>query len=140
MAKRQPKRDSKGRLLPGEYPAGAGRPKGRAKPRSKLRDTLRKLQEMEQGALDNIKDSIDKKDIDKETVATSKWLITTIVSVNRAASADEQVALTTRIHEDEKQFRERELQLKKEGTNDNVIPMRFSTKMLEDEDEEEDDE
>lgn len=127
----------------GESPNPNGRPKGvRGKPVSKLRSTLRKLQEMEADALNNIKESISRKAVDKEAIATSKWLISTIVSVNRAASADETVMLTSRIHDDELKMREEELaqasEEKKEGTTGNVI--RFSTKMPVPSDDEDEDE
>lgn len=68
-----------------------GRPKGaKSGPRSKLRKTLDKLREIEDKALENIKDSVEGKEVDKEVLATSKFVVTTIVTVNRAAVADEE--------------------------------------------------
>ena len=102
-----------------------GRPKGTGKPISHLRRTLTKLRAMEEQALKNIEDSIKKKDIDKEALATSKWLITTMVTLNRAATADEQLTFNMRVYREEKE------ESKAEGTTGNVV--RFRTKMVEDE-------
>jgi|SRR5690625_3466016 len=114
---------------------GRGAPAGLPRrPRSQLRSTLRELQSNEEQALKVIKDSILGKEVDRESLNTSKWLITTIVTVNRAATADEQFSFNLRVHRDElRREEEREAKEKKEGTTGNVIP--FSTRMVEYEDE-----
>lgn len=120
-------------------PNTSGNPKGlpkgtRTKPKSKLRTTLAALQAMEEDALKNIKENIKRKDVDKEVLATSKWLISSIISVNRAAAADEANILAARVHSDEMKIRAEE---KREATNGNVIRARFSTYMDNDDEEEE---
>lgn len=106
-----------------------GRPKGRRnKPISKLRTTLNKLRELEQQALDNIADSVGKKNIDKEVIATSKWVITTIVAVNKAANAEEALLQSIREYNDIQENLEQEQELKREGSTNNVV--RFTTKLV----------
>lgn len=104
--------------------------------KSKIRVTLEALQKLEPDALKNIETSIKRKDIDKEALATAKWLITTMVTLNRAAIADEQLSWNQKMFFQEQQARELE---RREGTTGNVI--RFSTKMIESSfDDSEDDE
>lgn len=67
-----------------------GRPKGTGRPVSKLRKTQRKLQELEEKALENIKKSVEGGIIDKEILSSSKWVITAILSISKAALAEEQ--------------------------------------------------
>lgn len=68
-----------------------GRPKGTGgKPVSRLRRTLRKLQELEDKSLENIKKSVDGDNIEKEVLASSKWVIGALVTVSKAATAEEQ--------------------------------------------------
>jgi formyltetrahydrofolate synthetase len=105
-----------------------GRPKGRGKPVSRLRSTLSKLRELEQQALDNIADSVGKKNIDKEVIATSKWVITTIVAVNKAANAEEALLQSIREYNDMQENLEQEQELKREGSTNNVV--RFTTKLV----------
>lgn len=71
---------------------GAGRPKGSTQKvkSSKLRKTLNKLREIEDKALQNIKDSVEGKEVDREVLATSKYVVSTIVVLNKAAVAEEQ--------------------------------------------------
>lgn len=61
--------------------------------KSKLRNTAEKLRELEPTALENIKNSVEGKEVDQKMLDTSKWIITSIVSVDRAASGEE-AALT----------------------------------------------
>lgn len=58
--------------------------------KSQLRKTLDKLRELEPYALDNIEKSVKCEDIDKEALATSRWLIQQLQSVAKSASAEEQ--------------------------------------------------
>lgn len=71
---------------------GAGRPKGstqKAKS-SKLRKTLNKLRSIEDKALENIEKSVKGEVISSEVLATSKWVVTSIVTVQKACVAEEQ--------------------------------------------------
>lgn len=66
--------------------------KGNSKVRiqkSKLRATAEKLRELEPTALENIKNSVEGKEVDQKMLDTSKWIISSIVSVDRAASGEE---------------------------------------------------
>lgn len=66
------------------------KPKGvKGKPISKLRATISKLRELEPKALENIRMSIEGEDVDKESLATSKWLVSTVVSTVKAALSEE---------------------------------------------------
>lgn len=70
-------------------PNKGGRPKGTGKPISKLRSTIAKLRELEPDALLNIKKSIEGQEVDANSLATSKWLVTTVVSTVKAALSEE---------------------------------------------------
>ena len=105
--------------------AGKGRPRGSGTPVTRLRKTLTKLNDMEDSALRNIQDSVEGKEVDKEVLATSKWVVTTAVAIARAAAQEENNRFQKKVYEDEKRERA-------EGTTGNVI--RFRTTMVEDED------
>lgn len=102
-----------------------GRPKGaRNKPRSKLEVLLTDLLKNRDKALENIRKSIEGKEgVDKTSLDTSKWLINTIVTVNRAAVADVGQQLAN-LDDDEKEKSSQE-------DEDNKVGMRgtFSTTM-----------
>lgn len=67
-----------------------GRPRGTGKPVSKLRSTLARLREIEPMALENIKKSVEgDTDIDKEVLANSRWVVSTSVTVLKAAMQEE---------------------------------------------------
>lgn len=74
---------------PGQSGNKGGRPKGTGKPISKLRSTIAKLRELEPDALLNIKKSIEGQEVDANSLATSKWLVTTVVSTVKAALSEE---------------------------------------------------
>lgn len=57
--------------------------------KSKLRKTLDKLYALESTAMDNIKDSVEGREVDKERLASSKWVVTNIMAVSKAAVQDE---------------------------------------------------
>lgn len=70
--------------------------KGNSKVRitkSKLRATAEKLREIEPKALENIKNSVEGVEVDAKQLSTSQWVITSIISLDRAASGEE-AALT----------------------------------------------
>lgn len=115
-------------------PNKGGRPAGRkdSMPRSRtkegsIRKTLISLQEMESLAIENIRSSLQQEEIDKEVVQTSKWLLTTIVSMNRAAIAEDSLMFEERVYKNEQ---------KKEDSN----IVRFSPKLIKYDTEEDDEE
>lgn len=57
--------------------------------KSKLRETAAKLREIEPKALQNIKDSVEGKEVDSKQLSTSQWVISSIISLDRAASSEE---------------------------------------------------
>lgn len=57
--------------------------------KSKLRDTASKLREIEPTALENIKNSVEGKDVEGKMLDTSKWVITSIIALDRAAASEE---------------------------------------------------
>ena len=57
--------------------------------KSKLRKTLDKLYALEGKAMENIKASVDGREVDKEMLSTSKWVVTNIMTVTKAAAQDE---------------------------------------------------
>ena len=73
----------------------AGRPKETPEQKaaklkqSKLRKTEKALLTLNPAALENIRKSVEGEDIDKEVVNTSKWVVTTTVTVSKAAMVEE---------------------------------------------------
>jgi len=65
--------------------------------KSKLRDTAAKLREIEPKALENIKDSVEGRDVDAKQLSTSQWVITSIISLDRAASQEESTLTKLRL-------------------------------------------
>jgi hypothetical protein len=61
--------------------------------KSKLRDTAAKLRELESKCLENIKNSVEGKEVEPKQLDSSKWVINSIISLDRAASQEE-AALT----------------------------------------------
>lgn len=79
-----------------------GRPAGaRNKIRSPLRKTQREIEKFEVKALENIKRSVDGETVDKEVLATSKWVVNTKITISRAATAEEQLEHGIRQSEEE---------------------------------------
>ena len=74
-----------------------GNTKGKRVRKSPLRKTLAKLQALEGKALENIKASVDGETIDKSMVDTSKWIVTNLMNLTKAASADEDTINGTRL-------------------------------------------
>lgn len=70
--------------------------KGNSKVRiqkSKLRATAEKLRELESKCLENIKNSVEGKEVEPKQLDSSKWVINSLISLDRAASQEE-AALT----------------------------------------------
>lgn len=61
--------------------------------KSKLRETAAKLREIEPTALENIKNSVEGKDVESKQLSTSQWVISSIIALDRA-SAQEEASLT----------------------------------------------
>lgn len=57
--------------------------------KSKLRATAEKLREIEPTALENIKNSVEGKDVEAKMLSTSQWVITSIIALDRAAAGEE---------------------------------------------------
>lgn len=70
-------------------PNPAGRPRKSGKPVSSLRKTLSKLKALETKSLENIEKSVNGEEVDKECLASSKWVINSVVSVQKACVAEE---------------------------------------------------
>lgn len=61
--------------------------------KSKLRATAEKLRELESKCLENIKNSVEGKEVEPKQLDSSKWVINSLISLDRAASQEE-AALT----------------------------------------------
>ena len=70
-------------------PNPAGRPRKSGKPVSSLRKTLSKLKSLETRSLENVEKSVNGEEVDKECLASSKWVCQQIVSVQKACVAEE---------------------------------------------------
>jgi len=57
--------------------------------KSKLRDTAAKLRELESKCLENIKNSVEGKEVEPKQLDSSKWVINSLISLDRAASQEE---------------------------------------------------
>ena len=101
-----------------------GRPKGSGRPVSKLRTMLRKLSEMSDSALQNIKDSVEGKDIDKSVLDSSKYIINTISSLTKSCLQEEQFRYEVKKDNEEKE------EAKATGTHGAPVKPRFSTKII----------
>lgn len=66
-----------------------GAPAGKRIQKSKLRKLEDELMRMQPKALENIEKSINGEQVDSEMLGSSKWLITSLVTVNKAASTEE---------------------------------------------------
>jgi len=84
---------------------GAGRPpgSGNKSKASSLRKTLKKLKSFEEKAIQNIEDSVNGKEVDKEQLASSKWLVTSVVTVQKACLAEEQFKESLNDEDEEKE-------------------------------------
>lgn len=76
---------------PNKYGRGGNpdKPKTKSKPVSTLRKTLSKLRNLEVKSLENVEKSVNGEAVDKESLASSKWVISTIVTVQRACVSEE---------------------------------------------------
>ena len=92
--------------------------------RSKLRKTLEKLHDLEPKAMENIKKSVDGDEIDKEMLASSKWVVNSLVTMTKAASQDEAELNGLRWKADamEKEEEEKEKDSEEEITSARFVP------------------
>lgn len=76
--------------------------------KSKLRKTLEKLYALEGKAMENVKASVEGQTIDKSMLDTSKWVISNIMNVTKAAAQDEAEINGLRLKMDEAEVAEEE--------------------------------
>lgn len=57
--------------------------------KSKLRATAERLREIEPTALENIKKSVEGTKVDQQQLDSSKWIVSSIIALDRAASQEE---------------------------------------------------
>lgn len=76
--------------------------------KSPLRKTLAKLQELEPHALALIEKSVKEQEVDREALTTSKWLVTNLMSLTKAAIAEEDVINGLRLELDKAEQEEDE--------------------------------
>jgi hypothetical protein len=79
------------------HAAENGNTRGRRVKKSKLRKTEEALRKLEPKSLENIELSVNGEDVDKEALASSKWVITNIMAVGKAAAAEEELINGTRL-------------------------------------------
>jgi len=96
--------------------------------KSKLRKTLEQLQSLEPQCLINIEKSVNEQEVDKEALSTSKWVINTIVTVTRAATAEE--SEITKLRWEGDRLGEEEEQTAKESEEEETPKTRFSLHVL----------
>ena len=104
-----------------------GRPRGKSGPISRLRGTLNKLKGLEADAIQVISDALEGLEVDKAQLDTAKWVINSLPNYTRAALAEESYKLEV--------ARENDAENKKTGTDD--APVRFTMKMIENDDSDE---
>lgn len=88
--------------------ADSGNMKRKRIRKSPLRKTLNKLLELEPHALANIEKSVKNEAVDKESLNTSRWIVTNLMALTRAASMDEDVINGLRIKLDQAEREEDE--------------------------------
>lgn len=113
----------------GESGNPKGRPRGTGRSVSRLRRTITKLEEYVDAAVDNVGRSVNGEDVEKSTLDSSKWVITTIPALSRAATAEEQLRENVRARQEENELRLAEAEAEIARSTHNVIDgrKRFST-------------
>lgn len=71
--------------------------KGKRIKRSPLRKTLAKLQSLEPYALALIEKSVREQEVDRESLATSKWLVSNLMTLTKSAIQEEDVLNNLRL-------------------------------------------
>lgn len=108
-------------LNPGGRPVGAHKPHKR----SRLRATESQLMKLNKKSLENIEASVNGEVVDKEVLATSKWVVTTTVAVSKAAMQEE-IEINGLKASDKKEM--------EEVQSEEETGARFSLSMLEEDD------
>lgn len=67
-----------------------GRPKGSGRKISQVKVVFNQLKKLSTKAISNIEDSVNGKDVDKEVLASSKWVVNTLSTYNKAVLAEEE--------------------------------------------------
>ena len=125
-------KDSKKWVKGMKSPNSQGRPKtasGKGKPISRLRSTLNKLKEIEPESIEVIQKAVLGEEVDKVQLDTSKWVISSITTITRAAIAEEQYKSEL----DRLNRVESIPEVKATGTEDVKPVSRFSLRIVEDE-------
>lgn len=132
------KREEDGQWKKGSSPNPAGRPRGTGRSVSRLRRVISQLEEMTPDALDNIARSVRREEVEKSVLDTSKWVVTTIPSLSRAATQEESLRESVRARQEDKELREAEIEAIEKSNapsnrfSSNIIPF----KVEDDEDDE----
>lgn len=68
----------------------AGRPPGSTQKSSQLKPVLNQLKRMSNQALANVQASVEGKVVDKDVLASSKWVVNTLATVHKAVVSEEE--------------------------------------------------
>lgn len=71
-------------------PGKPGRPFGSTRKSSQLKGVLNNLKRMSTKALENIQTSVEGKEVDKDVLSSSKWVVNTLTTVHKAVIAEEE--------------------------------------------------
>ena len=96
---------------------------------SRLRKTITALEELADTSVENIKKSVEGEEVDKTTLDTSKWVITTIPSLSRAATAEEQLRENVKARQEENDIRVKEAEAEIAKASSGSVS-RFSTNII----------
>lgn len=113
----------------GESGNPRGRPRGTGRAVSRLRKTITALEELADTSVENIKKSVEGEEVDKTTLDTSKWVITTIPSLSRAATAEEQLRENVKARQEENDIRVKEAEAEIAKASGGSVS-RFSTNII----------
>lgn len=108
----------------------AGRPRGTGRSISRLRQTITKLETMVDLALDNVEKVVSGEEVDRHTLETSKWVIATIPSMSRAATQEETFRESVKSRAEDKEFAERELEVRAKEASNGTNGARFSPNII----------
>lgn len=68
----------------------AGRPFGSTRKSSQLKPVFNKLKKLSDKALENIQDNVEGKVVDKDVLASSKWVVNTLTTIHKAVISEEE--------------------------------------------------
>lgn len=124
-SKTEPVVDKEGKTADGRVVA----PRKRMR-RSPLRKTLSKLRDLEPAALKLIEKSVNEESPDKEALATSRWVITNLMTLTKAASSEEDVINGMRLKMDAAQYGDSPEEEPEEEEEEVETKARFSLHIL----------